>query len=385
VRLLDERGQIVWSSEGAPPQSVVGSSELRNFPATVGTFRLVERRVKLPSAPSVVRVGASLDSINADISRIDRLVLMAGGIVLVCAPLLGYWLASRAAKTVGEITRAAATLRPDWIGERLPVRGTGDELDQLARTINGLLDRIAVYLAEKRDFLANAAHELRSPLAAIRSSVEVALNEERSRDEYQNLLIEIIQQGSALETLVNQLLLISESEAEQLKRDHEAVAFDEIVRRAAEMFAGVAEARGLRLGVRIAGPMLVSGSGHLLRQLVNNLIDNAIKYTPARGSVEVSLAADAGGEYALLEVADTGIGIGPDDLTRVFDRFYRTDRSRTRMAESSGTGLGLSICQAVVLAHGGEIDCHNRPEGGTVFAIRLPLMRTAKWSVAGVG
>jgi two-component system, OmpR family, heavy metal sensor histidine kinase CusS len=373
VRLITDDAHVIWQSEGAPDLPMIAPLAGATTPHTSGSFRIAQRRVVGKGSTIHVQVGASLDSLNSDLARIDRFVLLGVGAVLVCAPLLGYWLASRAARTVGEIIGIAAQLRPDRIDDRLPVRGSGDELDQLAWTINGLLDRIAAYLAEKRDFLANAAHELRTPLAAIRSSVEVALNEDRTREEYQDLLVEIIDQGEALETLVNQLLLISESEAEQLKRDHETVAFDEIVRRSSEMFAGVAEARGLGIDVRLESPAPVSGSAHLLRQLVNNLIDNAIKYTPAGGRVDVALTTDAARKHAVLKVADTGIGIGPEDMSKVFDRFYRTDSSRTR-ADSAGTGLGLSICQAVVAAHGGQIECASRPERGTVFTTTLPLV-----------
>ncbi|MBL8850777.1 MAG: HAMP domain-containing histidine kinase [Planctomycetaceae bacterium] len=373
VRLIDQSGHVLLASAGAPDREDGPPLNIGATPQTSGRFRVAQHPARGHEAIRI-QVGATLESVNNDLARIDRFVMLAVAVVLIVAPLLGYWLASRAARTVGEIIGAAARLRPDHIDDRLPVRGTGDELDQLARTINGLLDRIAAYLAEKRDFLANAAHELRSPLAAIRSSVEVALNEDRTRTEYQDLLIEIIDQGAALETLVNQLLLISESEAEQLKRDHETVAFDEVVRRSAEMFGGVADARGIRLNVQIAGNIHVSGSSHLLRQLVNNLIDNGIKYTPNDGRVDVTLAADAQREMAVLTVADTGIGISEQDVPKVFDRFYRADTSRTRMAESSGTGLGLSICQAVVAAHGGQIVCTSRPEQGTRFITTLPLV-----------
>jgi len=373
VRLIAEDGRIAWQSVGAPDLSAIDPLAGAATPHTRGNLRIAQRRVAGAGATIHVQVGASLDSLRADLARIDRFVLLGVGAVLVCAPLLGYWLASRAARTVGEIIGVASTLRPDRIDDRLPVRGSGDELDQLALTINGLLDRIAAYLAEKRDFLANAAHELRTPLAAIRSSVEVALNEDRTRDEYQDLLVEIIDQGEALETLVNQLLLISESEAEQLKRDHATVAFNEIVRRSCEMFVGVAEARGLQMDVRIEDSVAVSGSAHLLRQLVNNLIDNAVKYTPAGGRVEVSLTTDAAHRHAVLTVSDTGIGIAPADVPRVFDRFYRTDRSRSR-SEAGGAGLGLSICHAVVSAHGGQIECVSRPDRGSAFTVTLAIV-----------
>lgn len=257
--------------------------------------------------------------------------------------------------------------------ERLPIRGTGDELDRLALTVNGLLDRLAADLQQKRDFLANAAHELRTPLAAIRSSVEVALSTERTNAEYQDLLVEIIDQGAALETLVNQLLLISESDAERLKFDQKLLPFDKIVGRSADMFAGVAESRNVALETRIQPDVLLRGNQHLLRQLVNNLIDNAVKYTPVGGRVSVELSIDESTHSAVLRVSDNGISIADADIPKVFDRFFRADKSRTRLSDTIGTGLGLSICQAVTSAHQGEISCESSLDEGSRFVVRLPL------------
>ena len=169
------------------------------------------------SPPVIIRVGTSLSLIDDDLNRIDRLVLISAAVVFVAAPLLGYWLAGRMTGYLAEVIHTAARLHPDQLQERLPLRGTDDELDQLAKTINLLLDRIARHLQERRDFLANAAHELRTPLAAIRSSAEVALGGDRSAEEYEELLGEIIEEGIALEALVNQLLLLSETEADWLK------------------------------------------------------------------------------------------------------------------------------------------------------------------------
>jgi two-component system heavy metal sensor histidine kinase CusS len=262
-----------------------------------------------------------------------------------------------------------------------------DELDRLAQTINGPLDRIAAYLQERRDFLANAAHELRTPLAAIHSSVEVALNNNRSREEYENLLVEIIDQGACLEKLVNQLLLISETEmdAERLKSEFTFVPLDEVVARSVAMFRGVAESHDVSLEAHIHSNVHVFGSRHLLRQMVNNLIDNAVKYTPAGGHVWVDLVVRQAEHNAgvRLCVADNGPGIAPSDVARVFERFYRADKSRSRMHETDGTGLGLSMCQAVVYAHAGTIACQSGLGEGTRMDVWLPLthmpVHNARW------
>lgn len=372
AQLVGADGAVIWSNADAPD---VGALEppRSGSPQSVGHHRLLERRVDHHAGKvALVRVGSRLDFLRTNLGRIDRLVLLSVGLVLVMGPLVSYWLAGRATKTVGEITKSAERLRPDYLDERLPIRGTGDELDRLALTVNGLLDRIAAYLAQKRDLLANAAHELRTPLAAIRSSIEVALGSRRSETEYQDLLVDVIDQAAALETLVNQLLLISESEAQRLKVDQDLVDLSELARQSAEMFAGIAEARNVALDVPASEAVAIRGNRRLLRQVINNLIDNAIKYTPAGGRVTVEVSRDPRRRKAILTVSDTGIGISPSDVPKVFDRFFRGDKARTRPAKAAGTGLGLSICQAAVAAHQGQISCHSELAKGSTFVVELP-------------
>jgi signal transduction histidine kinase len=374
VQLLTADGSLIWKSADAPGDLPPAVSTARS-PVTVNDFRITQHRVSVgPSQVATIRVGATLHFLREEMARIDRLVLIAAGAVLLVAPLCGYWLARRAARTMGEMIRTAARLRPSRLDERLPVHGTGDELDELATTVNRLLDRVAAYLTEKQDLLANSAHELRTPLAAIRSSVEVALNSDRTRDEYEELLLDVIDRSAALETLVNQLLLISESEADRFKLEREPVRFHDIVARAMEMFRGVAESRELTLSLNRLDESVVPGNGLHLRQVVNNLIDNSIKYTPTGGRIDVNLTAANG--TCRFTVRDTGPGITPTDLPHIFERFYRADRSRTRDGSPDGNGLGLSICKSVVTAHDGEIHCESHLGTGTTMTVTLPLHHT---------
>jgi signal transduction histidine kinase len=322
---------------------------------------------------STVCVGTSLDFLRHDMARIDRLVLIAAAAILLIAPFCGYWLAGRATKTVADITATAARLRPAHLDERLTIDGNGDEFDELAHTINGLLDRIAAYIDQKRDFLANAAHELRTPLAAIRSSVEVTLAGDRSPETYRELLEDIIEEGTLLETLVNQLLLLSESEADREPGDGEAVPLHEVVSKSVDMFRGVAEVREVTLIADIRQTVTVAGKRIHLRQVVNNLLDNAIKYTPHGGVVTVQLCSFDHGRTAKLSVADTGPGIDPGDVPSIFDRFFRADRARGR-DEAHGAGLGLSICKSVIEAHGGTIRCESDLGEGTTMIVEYPAI-----------
>ncbi|MDX1943934.1 MAG: ATP-binding protein, partial [Pirellulaceae bacterium] len=310
---------------------------------------------------------------------------IVGVVIALVSPIGGYLLAGRTTRILAKMIHKTERLRPSELNERLPIRGTGDELDALARTINGLLDRIGDYLKQRHDFLANAAHELRTPLAAIRSSVEVALGGERSEAEYRELLDEVISECGSLQALVNQLLLLAESDADRLMVNSEAFSFDDLVRRSAEMFLGVAEFRGLRLVVDPLPAAPVVGNRHHLRQVLNNLLDNAIKFTAARhdaaagqpeaGEIRIRLVRDDELGEIRLSLADNGQGIEAEHLPHVFDRFYRADRARTRDGSPGGTGLGLSICQAIVAAHQGTIQVASEFGHGTTFTVTLPLAR----------
>jgi len=375
IQLTMQNSQELWSSDSTPPElnspRLIGNLQ----PLTIDRLRVIT--AELPANRlniRQIRVGSRLDFLDNDMRRIDRLVLSAAMMLIIVAPLCGYWLAGRAARTIGDIIHTASRLRPTHLDERLKLRGTGDELDQLAYTINGLLDRIGAYLQQRRDFLANAAHELRTPLAAIRSSVEVAMNKTGLSSDQANMLEDLIDQSMSLEVLVNQLLVLTETEMGQWAHDSENVALHEIVSRAVDMFQGVSEENGLTLQLGPVDPVTVSGSRRYLRQVVNNLIDNAVKYTPSGGSIQVELRAIPEERIGRLTIRDTGIGISEQDLPKVFDRFFRADRSRTRSDAIQGTGLGLSICQSVVHAHQGTIRCESLLNQGTMIEITLPLV-----------
>ncbi len=370
VSLIDEQGNVIWKSD----ESSVPFSEMPNNSCqTIDQTRSLCQEVA-PNVHNVSKlcVGAAMDNLRADINRIDRLVVTASGSILLLSPLFGYLLAGRATKDVQEMSATAGRLKPAALDERLPIRGSNDEFDRLALTINSLLDRIALYINQKRDFLADAAHELRTPLAAIHSSIEVALAKPRSEDEYRRLLEEVMEEGESLEVLVNQLLLMSEAAARSHAGEPAEVNLSEVVAKSVDMFSGVAEANEVTLNTEIAQGVFVLGNKPHLRQLLNNLLDNAIKYAPPQSQVIVRLALNSASQSARLLVADAGPGIPAQDIPQLFDRFFRVDRSRSRDAKK-GTGLGLSICKTIVEAHNGTIACSSEENQGTTITVNLPL------------
>jgi two-component system, OmpR family, heavy metal sensor histidine kinase CusS len=374
VQVLNPEGTVDWSSKNTPDDfirlpSLPGDESL----LSVGQYRVVRRIWKFANlAPINVRVGSNVNLINDEVSRLTNLMLLVGGVMLLVAPIGGYWLAGRATEPLAAMHSTAAKLRPSQLEERLPIRGTGDELDRLSATINGLLDRIGVYLAQHRQFVANAAHELRSPLAAIQSSLEVTLNSERTPVEYQELLGELVEESSNLRLLVNQLLLLAETERGVPPSGFEAVDLSRLVIRSTEMFRAAAEEQGIEIVIEhLDAPIVRGHSGHL-RQVVNNLIDNGIKFNHPGGKLTISLRADYENLIAVLRFTDTGVGIPAADLPHIFERFYRGDKSRNRDDVHPGTGLGLSIVDAIVRGHAGEISATSGAPG-SVFTVTLPL------------
>jgi signal transduction histidine kinase len=371
VELLDPEDKRLWASDLTPTLPSIDKTRRDMVPVSINGYRVLENRQPTSlGRPLRIRVGAPMDFIERDVGSIDRIAIRGVVLLFFAAPLLGYWLARRAIRPLSDIIETTARLRPNRMEERLAIRQTDDELDRLSATVNQFLDRIAVYLTQSNNLLANSAHELRTPLAAIRSSIEVAIGGNRTHLEYQELLSEVIGECASLERLVNQLLLLAETDSELIRAHSEQVDLSGLVERCAEMFSAVAEARQVELITAIEPHVAVMGFGHHLRQVVNNLLDNAIKFTQPGGMVRVTLFREGGS--SILRVADTGGGIPADDLPHIFERFFRGDRSRQRIEKTTGTGLGLSICQAIVAAHRGRIFVDTREGSGTTMTVQLP-------------
>lgn len=378
LQLIDVDGAMRWPKDGSSPglEGLSIPADMRSI-VEIGDYHIAQLPVEYPGIPKyLVRVGASQEQINAKIWERTRVMMIAGALVLILAPLGGYWVAGYAIEPLTTILQTTRRLQPTQLSDRLPIRHTGDELDQLSLTINHFLDRIAEYLKRKREFVANAAHELRSPLAAIRSSVEVTLGAQRTPAEYEALLETVADECSQLTTLVNQLLLLAESDPSRVSKHSEYLHLERLVESSIEMFRGVAEERGVTLETDFKACGRISGDPGRLRQVVNNLLDNAIKFTPAGGKVRAEIEQPEGTKKVVFRVRDTGCGIPAHDLPLVFERFYRGDKSREREGVKRGTGLGLSIAFAIVNEFGGQITVESKVGEGTTFTVTLPAHGT---------
>lgn len=377
VHFLTEEGQTLWKSDLCPDEV----AELKPFNlgqqeniAKVGPYRYVRLRIAEPGQPKYhVRVGTYTTGLDDRLTSLVRQLTLVGGSLILLTPIVGWWLARRATRPVADILQTADHLKPTRLGDRLPVHGTRDELDRLSSTINRLLDQVAGHVDRQRQFVADAAHELRGPLAAMQSALEVAATKDRTTDDYRRTIDDVLEECRHLARLTNDLLLLAEGESDSQAGLLSDLDFSALVRQSGSMFAGAAEERGIRLDVDAPVAVRVSGDARQLRQLCSNLLDNAIRFTPAGGRVSMRLGADPGQGRAVLTVEDTGCGIDARLLPRVFDRFVQADAARDRGNPHRGGGLGLPICKAIVERHGGSIDVESHPGKGSRFTIRLPL------------
>jgi heavy metal sensor kinase len=381
VHVLIEDGTSLWQSDHCPQEVVAvppRNLDREENVVQVGPYRYVRHRIERAGQPALhVRLGSYTTGLDASLSSLVRLLTAVGAVLCVLTPLAGWWLARRATQPVAAMLKTADQLQPVRLGDRLVVRGTGDELDRLAATINRLLDQVADYVDRQQRFVADAAHELRGPLTAMRAALEVALARDRDADDYRETLADVLAEARSLTTLANALLTLAASEADNRHVVREPVEVSALGRQAAGMFAGVAEELGLRLEMEADDGAAVLGDATQLRQVFGNLLDNALRFTPAGGVVRLGIARPEASDEIVITVADTGQGIPADHLDQVFDRFFKADPARTRDGGSRTGGLGLPICKSIVEAHGGCISVASRPGQGTTVTVRLPALAAA--------
>jgi signal transduction histidine kinase len=280
----------------------------------------------------------------------------------------GFILMRRALRPVQQFAATAdAVMTSGDLSLRLPERGTRDELDELARLFNGVLARNQALVRGMREALDNVAHDLRTPLTRLRTGAEVALAGPAAEATLRDALADTIEESERVLAMLKTLMDISEAETGVMKLDRTAVDLSALIRETIDLYQHVADERSVRLVTHLDSALTVAADANRLRQVIANLLDNAIKYSTTGGHVELT-AARADGS-AVLSVADHGAGIAADDLPRIWQRLYRADQSRSER----GLGLGLSFVKAIVEAHGGRVEVRSELGAGSTFVVRLPL------------
>ena len=358
------RMTMVWGSEGAP----VATFANLEFQGT--TWRLFSQPFRtLDGHLGVIRLFDDLEEVQEALGhfRFSMLVLIPAGIV--CSAIGGYWLAGRALAPIGRIVRMAQEIEASNLAQRLPHPGIDDEIGQLVATLNRMIARLEGAFDSMKRFTADAAHELRSPLATLRNTIDVVAGQPRSVDEHLAALQSLGEDVDRLRRITEDLLLLARADNGRLTLERELVRLDYLVYALADTCQAQAMGRGVALEARAPIPVEVLGDERWLYLAVKNLLDNALKFTPPRGRVQVEV--DSQPKTVRLTVRDSGPGIPEEDLARIFERFYQADPSRTQ-AQDHGSGLGLAIASWIVEAHGGRIFAGNQPGGGAIFTITLP-------------
>lgn len=353
---------------------------LLNASRGVATFETVENLDRYPirvlTRPVVVgnrvvhlvQVGFSLE--RTEQTRWTFLLILAAmlPVGLALAGGGGWLLERRSLKPVDVITQAARRISAFHLSERLEETGTGDELDRLARTLNETLGRLDQSFDQIRQFSADASHELQTPLTVLKGEIEVTLRSNRTVAEYRNTLQSALEEIDRMARLVEGLLFLARADSGVLRIDRQSVELGQLIEDVQRQLAKVALKQGLELRVELEGPVPIIGDPILLRQMVQNLVHNGLKFTPAGGTVTVW--AGQAEDWAELRVSDTGEGLNPEDRGKIFQRFYRSAGARSE--SGAGAGLGLNIVRSIVQAHQGEIEVISNPGGGSIFTVRLP-------------
>jgi signal transduction histidine kinase len=323
---------------------------------------------------TLVQVGKSTEARDDLLARF-RATLGIVTLLIVVVALTGGWLATQSAlfpirRLALAVQRIIRTGRTD---ARVPLDGTGDAIDELTSLFNAMLDKIEGLVTAMRGALDNVSHDLRTPLTRLRGTAEIALASAPDGDcaqqleHYREALADCVEESDRVLVMLNTLMDISEAESGAMQLRREPVPLADVVARAVELYRDVAEAKGVTLAAGAPADVVVTADRTRLEQVAANLIDNAVKYTPPGGRVDVQVGREQ--DSAVLRVRDTGPGIPVDELPRIFDRLFRGDTSRTER----GLGLGLSLVKAVVEAHGGRVDVVSGPGRGSVFTVSLPL------------
>jgi len=377
-RLLSSNGQIFSSSNMSYWQDI----DIRNaaIKLLVRDRKNVFETITIPNRKDKVRIlhimigpgvilqiGQSMETDSRFIDAFKNIFMITMVLLIGLAAGVGWFMARRAVSGVEAVTRTAQEISGGTLDKRVPVGTRGDEIDQLATTFNQMLGRIEILITEIKEMSDNIAHDLKSPITRIRGLAEVTLTTGKEIGEYENMAASTVEECDRLLDMINTMLMITKTESGVHRLDEEQVDMARLVRDACELLEPMAEDRGLSLRCETPETSPLVGDPRMIQRILANLIDNAIKYTPSGGRVTVSLSEIDGSE-AIVTVQDTGLGIPPEDLPRVFERFFRCDHSRSE----PGTGLGLSLARALARAHQGDVTVTSTLGQGSTFTLTLP-------------
>jgi heavy metal sensor kinase len=324
----------------------------------------VELELRTPPGVSI-HVGCTVAPELKELRVVALKLVLAGGVILLLGLTGGWWLAGRAIRPIEDISATAAKISDGDLSRRISLAETESELGKLAAVLNSTFARLEAAFAQQKQFTSDAAHELRTPVTVMLTQTQLSLSRERNSAEYRQTIETCQRAAQRMRRLIESLLALARLDAGQEPIKHLKLDLAALAREGAEQVRPLAEERGITLLLE-TNPAQCAGDSERLARVLTNLLTNAIQYNRPNGEVRVTTRLE--NQTAVLAVRDTGAGIAAEDLPRIFERFYRSDKSRT----TGGNGLGLSICKAILTAHGGSIDVASEPGTGTTFTVRLP-------------
>ena len=381
IQIMDGSGKVIYQSSSLEGFELPLSKEtFQNAVEGKMTFETIRlaggEKVRVAVYPvrereeliSLVQIGASLRTVQNTLESLLYILYIATSIALMLAGIIGWLLASRALKPVDEITQTARQIGAKSLDQRLVVQGPRDEIGRLVETFNEMISRLESSFNRTKQFTADASHELRTPLTILKGETEIALKTEKSVKGLKAVLKSNLEEINHLVDMVKKLLFLSREDAGVRDMPVETVKLDKLILEKYEQAKRLAEEKGINMSIVKNDKVSVKGDQFRLRELLLNLIDNAVKYTPSGGDITLTLEGSNG--FAKVIVADTGIGISKEDCPHVFDRFYRVDKARVR--SEGGSGLGLNICKQIVEAHKGSVELKSELGKGSAFIVHLP-------------
>ena len=334
------------------------------------TFRAISRSMYYQNKLiGQVIVGVPIERIKESMGKLLKALLAGILLTVLLVGTGGYFLTRQILNPINKITQKADQISHSNLGERIIVRHKDDELGQLSTVLNNLLERLRKAFDSQKQFMADTAHELKTPLSILRAHWESELNNPGLPLETKEKLVQDVETISRLSHTINNLLLLSQTEAIPSNFDFTTLRLDRLLQEVITDVRMIAETKDQEIEILELSPAVIQADQIRLYQLFFNLLDNAIKYTPEKGKIWVSLHLLK--EWAVVEVMDNGMGIPPDDLPHIFERFYRVEREHIR--KTAGSGLGLSICKLIAESHQGFIEAESKLDIGSTFRVRLPL------------
>jgi heavy metal sensor kinase len=378
LELDDGSGQPVYRSRLLQTQQVKplhldeGNQPVFRTQAINGHYvRFAFAKLDINGHTYTVVTGAPADDAVETLQLFRNYLLVFAPLWLLASAGVGYWMSRKALAPVDALVLTARDITGTNLSQRLQTLKTEDELQRLTDTLNEMLDRIESAFQKITQFTADASHELRTPVSLIRTEAELALRRSRTQTEYEDSLRQILHEAERTTQLIEQLLQVARSDSGRESLAMNTLDLTQILRGTVGIWQQVAAARNIEFSTSIPdGEISLMGDQTLLRRLADILLDNAFKYTPSPGSVHLSLELQQ--ETAVIKVQDSGVGIAHEEHQKIFERFYRVDKARSR--EQGGVGLGLAIAQWIVSQHGGTISVESQQGEGTIFRVNFPLI-----------